>query len=336
MPLPIPSKRTFLKNAFAATGAATAFVLSFGMFGPAWAAYPDRPITLIVPQAVGSGGDTVGRLLAKKLGDTLGVQVVVENKPGAATFIAAQYVTKAKPDGYTILMNTTAVSLFSLRKETSSLDLRKDLKFVGSFAHTPLAIMANPNAPFNNLPELVTYAKANPGKLSYGVNGAGSIHHLTMEYISSVTSIKMVAIPYQGGGSALTGAVLAGEPVMSMDSLGVHIPLIRDGKLKLIATTGRSRSRPFPNVMTVAETLGDFEAGAHMVVMVPTGTPQDVVDKIFTGVRAMATDADTRTRLSDISFDPTPSLTSAEFDKIITVEMDRWNRVAKESGLKFD
>lgn len=313
---------------------AAAATLALAVLPAAWAAWPDKPIKLIVPYAPGGGADVLGRFLGQKLSERLGVPVVVENKAGASTLIGAEFVSKAAPDGYTILMGTSSMALLPLRKQGTPVDMRKDLAAVSAFAETPYVILASPNAPFKTLPELIAYAKANPGKLSYGINGVGTGTHLVGEYFNATAGIKMVPVPYKGSGPQTIG-LLAGETLVSVDGIGATNQHIRDGKINLLATTGATRGKVFPNAPTVSETLPDFVVKGWYGLMTTPGTPKDVIDKLNAAVAAVIALPEVKERLAGLSLEPA-STTPAEYQKLIAGDIDRWARVMREANLVLE
>ena len=320
------ARRNLLRAIVAAAAAAG--------LGAAWAAYPDKPIRLIVPYAAGGGADVLGRYLGQKLGERLGVPVVVENKPGASTLIGAEFVSKAAPDGYTLLMGTSSMALLPLRKQGTTVDMRRDLAPVSAFAETPYVILAHPGAPFKTLAEMIAYAKANPGKLSYGMNGAGTSTHLLGEFFNSVAGIKTLAVPYKGSGPQ-TIALLAGETPLSVDGIGATNAHIKDGRINLLATTGSARSKVFPNAPTVSETIPGFVVNGWYGLMTSPGTPKEAIDKLHAAVVAISAQPDVRERLAGLSLDAV-STTPAEYRRLIESDVDKWAKVVRDANLVLE
>ncbi|MDB5861588.1 MAG: hypothetical protein JWQ76_5277 [Ramlibacter sp.] len=321
---------TLRRNLLRAIAAATAI----GLLPAAWAAYPDKPIRLVVPYAAGGGADVLGRFLGQKLSERLGVPVIVENKPGASTLIGGEFVAKAPADGYTLLMGTSSMALLPLRKQGTTVDMRKDLAPISAFAETPYVILANVNAPFKTLPEMVAYAKANPGKLSYGVNGAGTSTHLVGEYFNSMAGIKMTAVPYKGSGPQTIG-LLGGETLVSVDGIGATNPHIKEGKINLLATTGSARSNIFPNAPTVSESIPGFVVNGWYGLMATPGTPKEAIDKLQAAVAAIAAQPDVRERLAGLSLNAV-STTPAEYKRLIEADVDKWTKVVREANLVLE
>ena len=300
----------------------------------AGAAYPDRTIRLVVPFAPGGGTDVLGRLVGQKLGDRFGVSLVVENRPGANTLIGGEFVAKAAPDGYTLLMCGSSMTLLPLRKQGTPVDMRRDLAPISTVAETPYVILANPAAPYKTLRELVAYAKANPGKVNFGTSGAGGSTHIVGEYLNSVAGIKMVAVAYKGSGPQTVG-LLGGEVMVSVDGIGATNPQIRDGKIILLATTGTARSKAFPNVPTVSEVIPGFLARGWYGLMTTAGTPREVIDKLNQAVVAIIALPETQERVAALSVDPVSS-TPEEFGKLIADDVEKWGKVARDAGVTIE
>ncbi|MDB5861565.1 MAG: hypothetical protein JWQ76_5254 [Ramlibacter sp.] len=300
----------------------------------AWAAYPDRPIRLVVPFAPGGQSDIVGRVLGQKLSERLGVPVIVENKPGASTLLAAEYVAKAPPDGYTLLVGTSSMAMLALRQQGTPVDMRRDLTPISTVAETPYVILGNPSAPFRTLPELIAYAKANPGKVSYATNGAGTPTHLVGELLNSTAGMKMVAIPYKGSGPQTMG-LLAGDTQVSIDGIGPTDTHIREGKILLLATTGTSRTKAFPNVPVVAETLPGFEAKGWLGLAGPPRMPREIVDRLNRAVAESLAAPDLRERFAGMSLEAVSNLPD-EYAKQIVDNVDKWARVVREAKIVIE
>ncbi len=302
--------------------------------GTAWAAYPDRPIRLVVPYAAGGSADGMARLVAQHLGDHLGQSVIVDNKAGGGTLIGAEFVKAARPDGYTLFLGTSSTSMLMLRKGGSPVDFRKDFEPIMAFAESTFVILAGPAAPFKTLPEMIAYARANPGKVTYSVPGPGTTSHLLGEYLSSAAGIKMMAVPYKGGGPASVG-LLGGEVMASFDGIGPTNPFIKEGRVTLLATSGGQRSLVFPNSPMIAETLPGLEAGGWIGLAATPGTPREVIDRLHAAMTAVVAKPDVRERTLSLSLKPMSS-TAAEYTRLIAGEIDKWGKVVRESNLVIE
>ncbi len=297
------------------------------------AAFPDKPIRLVVPLAAGGGTDVLARLLGQKLSERLGQPVIIDNKPGANQLIGGDFVAKAQPDGYTLLMGGSSMTLLALSKQPR-LDMRRDLLPITIFAETPYVVLANRDAPFKTLPELIAYGRANPGKVAYGTSGTGGSTHLLGEYLAKMAGIKMVAVAYKGSGPQTVG-LMAGETQLSIDGIGASNQLIREGRIVLLATSGSTRTSVFPNVPTVAETLPGFVAKGWYGVQAPLGTPKDVIDKLHLAIAAIAAMPDVQEKLSGMSLDPGKS-TPQDYARLIAGDVDRWGGILRDAGIVLD
>lgn len=245
--------------------------------GPALAAYPDKPIKIVVPFAPGGIADGTARLIATELSNSLGQTVIVENRPGGAAIIGTQAVAKAAGDGYTLLMASTNVSTNSALYKKLPYDAEKDLVPVALALTLPGALITHPSLPVKNFKELVSYAKQNPDKISYASVGPGSFSHLAIEGLTQKTATKMVHIPYKGYAPAVT-SVLAGETHLLASDLQGALPYLQTGKLNVLAVTGSRRVSVIPDVPTVQEMgVKDYQAVAWLGIMAPGGTPAEIV-----------------------------------------------------------
>jgi tripartite-type tricarboxylate transporter receptor subunit TctC len=242
--------------------------------------YPSRPIKIIVPTPPGGPVDVMARLLTNALGPELGQSVVVENKPGAGNIIGSKIAADAPPDGYTLHISSVSGLILSPLIHKNPGYSAESFAPISLVAETPQLLVANPNAPFNDVKELVAYAKEHPGKLNYSSGGIGTFPNLAAELFKKLAGVNIVHVPYKGGGLALN-AVIAGEADMEFDTLGTSLPLIRAGKLRGLAISGRQRSPELPDVPTMQE-LGytQLMTGAWTAILAPKGTPQDIIAKL--------------------------------------------------------
>ena len=297
--------------------------------------WPARPITLVVPFPPGGPTDMVARLLAQSVGEQLGQSVVVDNKPGATGNIGNAFVAKAAPDGYTVLYNTSSITLSPALYKKLSYDLRKDLMPVTLSAVVPLALVVNPQLPVKTVAELVDYAKKNPGKLSYGSAGNGNVTHLAAFQVAQHFGIEAAHVPYKGSAPADVDLV-AGQIQFMTDTINSVAPFINDGKLRLLAVSTAKRLANFPAAPTLAESgMAGFEAGAWQGVMVPAKTPQPVIDRLNQAfVQALKSPA-VLEKLRMQSTEPLGS-TPTEYAAYIEKELARWASVVKSTGVALD
>ena len=300
----------------------------------AQAAYPSRPIRFIVTYPPGGGAESTARLIGQKMSEGLGQPVVIETRAGAGGNIGTEFVINAAPDGYTILLTTNGVAIQPhLQKLTW--DPTKDLAPISLIATYSLVIAAHPSTPGATLREMVAYAKANPGKLSYGSSGSGGPLHLGAEAFKKQAGIDLLHVPYKGNAPA-TIAILGGEVNLTFDSLVGPLPNIRAGKLRALATTGRKRATMLPEVPTVIETgVANFDYESWNAVAAPRGTPREIVQRLNAEVVRVVALPEVRERLIGLGYEPVSNSTD-EFAALIAADLQRFGRLVKEIGLRAD
>lgn len=315
--------------------AASLAALALGGAATAQAAWPDRPITMVVPFPPGGPTDLVARVLAKQLTGQLGQTVVVENKGGANGNIGMQYAAAAKPDGYTVLYNTSSIALSPNLYRSLAFDPVKDFTPVSSTAVIPLVLLVHPSVPARDAQGFVDYARQHPGKLSYGSAGAGNVTHLGALLLLRSLNIDAVHVPYRGSAPAMTDLV-GGQVQVMTNTLNDSLGFIREGKLRALAVTSRARSEQLPEVPTVAETVvPGFEMGAWQGVVVPAGTPEAVVGKLNAEIRRALQSDEMQKQLKAQGAQALGS-TPQEYGAYIRGEIQRWGAVIKEAGVKLD
>lgn len=316
----------------------TASLLSLGAFSGTVAQaanWPEKPITLVVPFPPGGPTDMVARVLAQNVSQQLGQSVIVENKPGANANIGNGFVAKAAPDGYTVLYNTSSITLSPALYKKLSYDVRQDLAPVALTAVVPLALVVHPGLPVNTVDELVAHAKANPGKLAYGSAGNGNVTHLAAFQVVQHFGIDAVHAPYKGSAPADVDLV-AGQIQFMTDTINSVAPFIKDGKLRLLAVSTAERLLNFPQAPTLAESgMAGFEAGAWQGVMVPAKTPQAIIDRLNQVFVLALKDPGVLEKLRTQSTEPLGS-TPAEYGAYLEKELERWATVVKSTGLSLD
>ena len=269
---------------FALLGLALVVAPWHGVAADEW---PSRPVTMIVPFPAGGPADLAARAAAQALSDALGKQFVVDNRAGAGGNIGGAAAAKAAPDGYTLLFTTPApAALNKLMYKSMPYDPERDLAPVVLFAKSPLIIAAKPDFPGKTLPDLIAYAKQNPGKVNVGHPGNGTLGHITAELIQQFASVKMTNVPYRGAAPLMTD-LMAGQVDVASDFLPTYLPLVTAGKVRALAVTTSQRAPDLPNVPTVQEAgFKGFEATAWYAIVAPAGTPNDVVTKVNKAVNA--------------------------------------------------
>jgi tripartite-type tricarboxylate transporter receptor subunit TctC len=319
---PIPRLLTFALCALALPAAAQDF--------------PSKPITLIVPYAAGGGNDAMARVAADKMSKTLGQNIVIENRGGAGGTIATRQIAKADPDGYTLgLGGTGTLAIGPTLYGNVGYDPRKDFAPVGLIGTSALVVLVHPSLPVKSIPELIAYAKANPGKLNYASAGSGSGIHLGTEYFLSLAGVTMTHVPYKGSGPALTDLV-GGHVSIYFSSLPPAVGLVKNGKVRALAVTSAKRSAIFPDLPTVAEAgLAGYEAVLHYGIVAPAGTPKPIIDKLNAALRAAVMSDELKTKMAADGTEPlasTPEQYAADIDR----EETKWSAIVKKSGAKLE
>ena len=300
----------------------------------AQAGYPNKPIRMIVPFAAGGSTDNLARTMAQKLSELLGQPVIVDNRPGGNAIIGSEALTKAAPDGYTIMMTSVDHTVIPQLLPTPY-DPVKDFAPVGAVSYTQLLLVVNPSVPVNSLQELIAYAKANPGKLNYASSGSGGVPHLTGEMFASQTGIKMQHIPYKGGGPAMID--LVGGQVQLTFAIPINaIPHIKNGKLRPIAITGASRNEALPQVPTFTEGgVPGLDVKTWFAVFAPVGTPKPIVDKLSEDIRKALAMPDVKEKLAAQGMEPYVT-TPDEFAAIVKADVAKYGQVIKAGNIKID
>ena len=302
----------------------------------AWAqAYPSKPITLLVPFPPGGPTDLVARVLAKKMSEQMGQSIVIDNKPGANGNIAAVAAAKAPADGYTVLYNTSSITLSPALYKNLAYDVQRDLAPVALTAVVPLALVVNPGVPVNNVREFIAYAKANPGKLSYGSAGNGNVTHLAAFQLVRHHDIDATHVPYRGSAPADVDLV-AGQIQFMTDTINSVMPFVKDKRLKLLAMTTSQRMSLFPEVPTLGETvMPGFEAGAWQGIMVPANTPKAVVQRLNAEINKALQSAEVKEKWALQGAEPLGS-TPEEYGAYVKKELARWAAVVKATGVTLE
>jgi tripartite-type tricarboxylate transporter receptor subunit TctC len=301
----------------------------------ATAQYPNKPIKLIVPLAAAGTGDTLSRAVGEEMGKILGQPVVIDNRPGAGGLVGTEFVAAAVPDGYTLLaVSPSHVINPALYSGKKTYDALKGFEPITVLANTHQVIVANPSVEAKTLKELIDYAKKNPGKLNYGSAGTGSATHLNMELFKSMAGVDIVHVPYKGSTPARND-VLGGQVQLAMDGLLPLQPLIKDGRLKALAITSSRRAKSNPEIPTIGETVPGYSSDTWYGILVPAGTPRDVIATLHAAaVKALNTPA-VRERLEKLGAEPVGN-SAEDFRKLLETEQKLWGKVAKDSGAKVE
>jgi tripartite-type tricarboxylate transporter receptor subunit TctC len=312
-----------------------AFACAFAL-GTAADEFPSRPITIVVAYQPGGANDIMARAVAKQLSAAVGQPVLVENKPGAGGNLGATYVARSAPNGYTIL--NAPISLLSINQwlyKDLQYNAERDFAPVTEIGSVPNMLIVSNTLPVSNVKELIAYAKANPGKLNFASMGTGTTGHLSGELFKMMAGVQMTHVPYKGSGPALAD-LLGGHVQLMFDNLPTALPLAREGKVKGIAVTSRTRHPLAPDVPTLDELgLSGFEASPWFGFVVPSGTPKPIVERLHAELVKALRDPEVAQSLGKVGLSIVAS-SPAEFAAFISSESQRWRQVVERSGAKQD
>jgi tripartite-type tricarboxylate transporter receptor subunit TctC len=294
-----------------------------------------KPITLVIPFAPGGSTDPVGRIIAPHLAKELGQPVVIENKPGAAGALGTVAVTRAAPDGHTILLNTGVVAVHPSTQKAPGYDVRTDLVPVMQMVAGPYTLAINPNLPVRTVAELIAYGKSNPGKLFYGTPGTGSSVHLLTELFNETAGLKMTQVPYKGNGPAVT-ALISGDIQVLFDTIPGSKAMRDGGKVRVLAITSAQRSKLMPDVPTLAEAgIKGLEAQTWAGIFLPKGTAPEIVQRYHAALTNVLKDDDVRKRFAEIGYEVIAN-TPEQFRKQIDLELQQWANVSKSAKINLE
>ena len=301
----------------------------------AWAqTYPTRPVRLVVGFPPGGAADLISRLIGQWLSDRLGQSIFIENRAGASSNIATEFVVHAPPDGYTLLYLTSVNSWNVTLYDNLKFDLIRDIAPVASIYRGPAVLVVHPSFPAKTLPEFIAYLKANPGKVNMASGGVGTPQHLYGELFKKMAGVDMLHVAYRGGGPALTDLLAGHVPVM-FDTLSTSIEHIRAGELRALAVTSATRSNVLPDVPAIAEVVPGYVATGWSGIGAPAKTPVAIVDKLNKEVNAVLADPKFTARLADLGYEPFAS-SPAEFDKFIVEFTDKWAKVIRAANITVE
>jgi tripartite-type tricarboxylate transporter receptor subunit TctC len=301
----------------------------------AWAqAYPTKSVRVVVGFAAGGATDILARLMGQWLSDRLGQSFIIENRTGAASNIATEAVVRAPSDGYTLLVVTPPNAINATLYERLNYNFIRDIAPVSGVFTAPNVLDVNPSVPAKTVPEFIAYAKANPGKLSMGSAGVGSVEHVSGELFKMMTGVNMIHVPYRGAAPAVAD-LLSGQVQVMFDVLATSIEYIKAGKLRPLAVTTATRFAALPDIPTVGEFVPDYEVSTFFGVGAPRNTPAEIIDKLNKEINAWLADPATKTRFADLGGTALMG-SSADFRKLIAEETEKWAKVVKFAGIKAD
>jgi len=296
--------------------------------------YPTRPVRIVVGFTAGGSTDIGARLIGQWLQERLGQSFVIENRPGAGTNIATESVVRAPPDGYTLLMIGPSSAVNATLYDRLNFVFLRDIAPVASLIRQPQILMANPSVAAKTVPELIAYAKANPGKITIASAGVGSTGHLVGEFFKMTAGIDLVHVPYRGAGPALTD-LLGGQVSLSFAGIAGSIEYIRTGRLRALGVTTAMRSEALPDVPTIGEFLPGFEAGDWLGIGAPRNTPVEIIDRLNKEIAMALADPKIRVRFADLGGTPLV-LTPAGFGKHLADETEKWGKVIRAANIKAE
>lgn len=296
-------------------------------------AWPARPVRFVVPFPPGGSTDVAARTLADKLTRSLGAQFVVENRAGGSGAIGTTAVARAAPDGYTILFAADPVTTLFLVVKNLEFDTLRDFAAITQVTTQPLAVAVHASVPATSVQELVAYAKANPGKLSFAHSGTGTGQHFSGELLKKMAGLDIVHVPYKGGGPAVQDLV-AGQVPMGVLGSTPLIPHHKSGRIRILAFTSKDRFAPMPEIATLHESgFPGFDTGQWLGLLAPRGTPADVVQRLHAATAEALALADVRERLAQAALQPVGN-TPREFEAVIRADIERWGKLAHELGIQ--
>jgi tripartite-type tricarboxylate transporter receptor subunit TctC len=315
----------------------TAVVVGLVLAGASGAAaqdYPVRPVTIVVPYTPGGSTEIMSRLVGQKLEEKLGKPVVIEMKPGAGTVIGASAVAKSVPDGYTLLMATpTPMAINVAIYKNLPYDPRTDLVPLAMVAQAPFILLVNPSLPVTSVPELIGFAKSNPGQLSYGSGGVGAPHHLYAELLKSMTGIQMTHVPYKGSLPALND-VVAGHIQLMFCDIPPAAGMIQAGKVRAIGVSTKARLAAFPQVPTVDESgVPGFDVAGWFMLTAPAETPRSIIDKLHAALKSILDAPEMKEQIARLSLVPMETPAVEDMRGFVKSEVVRWGKVVQAAGI---
>ena len=299
----------------------------------AWALdYPTRPVRLIVGFFAGGLSDILARLLSPRLSERFGQQFIVEDQPGAGTNLAAEAVVRAPPDGYTLLMATSANAINATLYDNLKFNFIRDTAPVVSIAQTPHVMVVNPSFPAKTVLDFITYAKANPGKINMATAGIGSPVHLAGELFIMMTGVELVPVHYR---TSYVPDMLAGQVQVVFSPIPTTIQQVRAGKLRALAVTSATRSQALPELPTIGEFVPGYEVSTWNGLVAPKNTPSEIIDKIYKEIDAALADPEIMARFAEVGSVP-KSMTPADFGKFIAEDTEKWRKVIQAAKIRVD
>jgi tripartite-type tricarboxylate transporter receptor subunit TctC len=297
-------------------------------------AYPAQPVRIIVAFAAGSGSDILARLMAQWLSERLGQSFIIENRPGAGGNVGTETVVKSPPDGYTLLKVVPANTVNDTLYEKLSFNFIRDIAPIAGMVRVPYVVVVNQSVPVSTVPELIAYAKANPGKLNFASAGVGTGIHMSGELFKIMAAVNMVHVPYRGAGNAMTD-LIGGQVQLMFDTTQASIPHIRAGKVRALAVTTAARSALLPDLPTVGDFVPGYEASGTFGFGAPRNTPADIIDKLNREINAALADSKAKARIAELGGEVLTG-SSAAYGRLLAEESEKWGRVVRAANIKVE
>jgi tripartite-type tricarboxylate transporter receptor subunit TctC len=313
------------------------FVLVLGCTAAAAQTYPNKPIRLVVGFAPGGAADIISRAIGDPLGRALGQSIIIDNKPGAGSSIAAEFVARASPDGYTILIASQSGMIVNpVINKNTSYNTERDFATISKITSSPLVVAVNPALPVHSIPELITAAKKAPGKLNFASSGNGSVPHLAGVLFGALTGVEMVHVPYKSGGQSVQ-SVLAGDTQVTFATSPSVLPLVQGGRLRALAVTSRERTPLVPGLPGMEEAgLANYDMSVWYGFFAPAGTPGDVIRRLFDATALALQNPNLKQVLAHDGTELTGSRSPEDFAAFVREETRLWARIIRESGVTLD
>lgn len=298
--------------------------------------YPVKPIRLVIPYPPGGGTDILGRPIARLLGEKLGQSILVDNRGGASGMVGAEIVARSAPDGYTVLMATSGEAALNVALYPKmNYDPIRDFTPVTQVGVSPLVLVAHPSLPVKNVRDYIALAKKRPGSLSYSSIGSGSAQHMAGEWMRLLTGIDIIHVPYKGGGPQMTD-LLGGHSHSGFLALPVAAPNIKNGRIRAVGMTSAKRSSAFPDVPTFAESgMPGFEVSQWWAILVPRGTPNDIVARLHTEISAIVKTAEMKGRMADLGVDPVGG-TPEQLGELVRTEIAKFRKIVADAKITLN
>jgi tripartite-type tricarboxylate transporter receptor subunit TctC len=296
--------------------------------------YPARPVRWVVPFASGGPAEILARLLGQWLSERMGQPFIIETRPGAGSNVGTEAVVRSAPDGYTLLLVTTANAVNASLYDKLNFVFMRDIAPVAGIIRVPAVVVVNPAVPIKSIPELIAYAKANPGKLNMGSAGNGTIQHVAGELFKMMAGVDITHVPYRGQAPAMTD-LIAGQIQLMFDSMPASIGQIKGGAVRALAVTTARRAETLPDIPTVADFVAGFEASASYGVGMPAGTPPEIVDRLNREINAAFADPRIKDRLLELGGTVLAG-PPADFGRHVADETEKWNKVVRATNIKAE